>query len=182
MLLLIAACAPEPPEWYYGEDLHELVVVPVSWEEGVYPDTSVLGDPANPFVVGADLDPNGDLKWEVLATDCAAGFYAFGTALALAPTGENQFYTSHCLQTLYDAARLRPEDTYWGWSAAVRGYQQVLDSFPGSVTYDATGTEAWPLAPLAYDAIVSMGATPEGWVKVVGEDGQVAIVPTGSAP
>ena len=67
-----------------------------------------------------------------------------------------------CLQTVYEAARLAPEDTYWGWSAAVRGYQVVLDEFRDDVTYDATGTIPYALAPLAYDAILSMGGTPEG--------------------
>lgn len=176
MLLLAFACAPEPPAWYYGEDLRSLAVVPVSWDEGVYPDTSVLDDPANPFADGIDAE----LKWDILATDCAPGFYAFATALATQPTGEHQYYTSWCLQTLYDAARLAPEDTYWGWSAAVRGYQVVLDEFPDAVTYDVTGTYSWSLIPLAYQGIVSLGATPEGWVEVVSDDGTTVIVPEGT--
>lgn len=178
MLLLLLACAPEPPTWFYGVDLSDLAIVPVSWDEGVYPDTSILSDPSNPFADGIDAE----VKWEILATDCVAGFYAFGTALATQPTGEHQFYTANCLQTVYDAARLAPEDTYWGWSAAVRGYQAVLDYFPDSVTYDATGTYAWSLVPYAYYGIVSMGATPEGWIEVVTDDGTTAVVREGSAP
>lgn len=158
LFFLFAACADAPAEWYYGEDLSQLALVPVDWDEGVYPDTSVLDDPANPFVHGMD----GDVKWEMVSADCIPGFYAFATALAQQPTGENQFYTAKCLQTVYDAGRLAPDDTYWGWSAAVRGYQAVLDNFPEDVTYDATGTIASPVAPLAWDAILTMGATPEG--------------------
>lgn len=178
MLLLAIACVTEAPTWYYGDDLTDLSVIPVSWEEGVYPDTSVLADPNNPFADGID----SLVKWEILATDCVPGFYAFATALATQPTGEHQFYTSNCLATVYQAARLAPEDTFWGWSAAVRGYQVVLDSFPDSVTYDATGTIAYPLAPLAFHGIQALGATPEGWVEVITEDGSTAVVPEGSTP
>lgn len=158
MLVILLACADEPAAWYYGEDLADLAIVPVAWDEGVYPDTSVLDDPANPFAAGID----DTLKWEVLSTDCVPGFYAFATALAYRPTGEHQFYTAQCLHVVYDGARLAPEDTYWAWSAAVRGYQVVLDVFRGDVTYDATGTIAYDLAPLAWDAILAMGGTPEG--------------------
>lgn len=159
MVFFLLACAPEAPAtWYYGEDLSQLAIVPVAWDEGVHPDTSVLDNPANPFAEGIDAE----VKWQILAADCTPGFYAFATALAYQPTGEHQFYAARCLHTVYDAGRLAPDDTYWGWSAAVRGYQVVLDTFPDSVTYDATGTIAYPLAPLAYEAILDLGATPEG--------------------
>lgn len=178
MLLFALACVTEAPEWVYGDDLRELVVSPVSWDEGVYPDVSVLDDPQNPFADGID----DTLKWEILGTDCGPGFYAFATALAYQPNGEHQYYTAWCLQTLYDAGRLAPEDTFWGWSAAVRGYQVVLDTFPDAVSYDATGTTAWSLVPLAYQGIEALGATPEGWVEVVTEDGSTAVVPEGTTP
>jgi hypothetical protein len=158
MLIIWLACANPPPEWYYGEDLSRVQVIPIAWDEGVYPDTSVLDDPNNPFARGID-DVS---KWQVLSTDCAPGFYAFATALAQRPTGEHQFYTSHCLQELYEGARLDPDDTFWGWSAAVSGYQTIIDEFPDDVTYDANGTIATPVAPLAWDAMVAMGAKPEG--------------------
>lgn len=177
LLYLVLACATEAPSWYYGDDLRDLAIVPVSWDEGVYPDTSVLYDPNNPFADGIDV-----VKWEILATDCVAGFYAFATALAIQATGEHQFYTANCLATVYQSARLAPEDTYWGWSASVRGFQAVLDDFPDSVTYDASGTIPYALAPLAYNAIEALGATPEGWVEVITQDGSTAVVPEGSAP
>lgn len=158
MLLLLLACDHEPATWYYGEDLRDLAIVPTDWDEGVYPSPAVLANPNNPFAEGIDAQ----LKWEVLATDCVPGFYAFATALAYAPTGEHQFYTAQCLHTVYDGARIAPEDTYWAWSAAVRGYQVVLDEFPDAVTYDATGTIAYELYPLAWAGIEALGATPEG--------------------
>jgi hypothetical protein len=174
LLHLLLACTDEAPTWQVGQDLSTLRVVLVDDDEGVHPSSSVLDDPGNPFdarVLGA--------KWEILASDCAPGFYAFATALALQPTGEHQYYAAWCMQQLVDSARLRPEDDHAGWSIAVRGYQQVLDAFPGSVTYDATGTYAWPLAPLAYAGIVAMGGTPEGWVAVEDTEGTVVIVREG---
>ena len=176
--LTLASCTVDAPTWQYGADLSDLTVAPIAWEEGVYPDTSVLVDPGNPFAAGID----DVVKWEILTSDCAPGFYAFATALAQRPTGENQYYTAFCLQSLYDTARLAPDDTYWGWSAAVRGYQAVLDHFPDAVTYDASGTIAWPLAPLAFDGIVSLGATPVGWEAIETTDGDVLVVPTGGPP
>jgi len=50
------------------------------------------------------------------------------------------------------------------------------------VTYDASGTIAWPLAPLAFDGIVSLGATPVGWEAIETTDGDVLVVPTGGPP
>jgi len=174
MFSLLLACAVPSATWEVGVDLSTLTVVPISCDEGVYPDASVRDDPSNPFADGIGAE-----KWDVLATDCAPGFYAFATALTQEPTGEHQYYASSCLHALYDGARLAPEDTYWGWSAAVRGYQAVLDEFPDSVTYDSTGTYAWPVAPLAYHGIVALGATPEGWVEVVTEDGGTTVIPEG---
>ena len=64
------------------------------------------------------------------------------------------------MQTLYEGGRVDDEDLYLVWTLAVRGYEQVLESFPDSVTYDATGTIAYPLAPIAEQALVSLGAVP----------------------
>lgn len=168
MLVLLLACDQSAPTWQYGESLQSLRIAPISWEEGVYPDTSVLSDPQNPFADGIDAA----LKWEILATDPTPGFYAFATALATQPNGENQFYTASCLQQVYDAAKIAPENLYWAWSAAVRGYQGVLDHFPEDVTYDADGVTTYSLVPPAYYGILSLGATPVGWTEVVDTDGQ----------
>ncbi len=171
LLAPLLACTDARATWEVGQDLSDLDVVLVDRDAGVHPSTSVLDDPGNPFDARVLA-----VKWEVLASDCAPGFYAFATALAIQPTGEHQYYTAWCMQQLVDTARLRSEDDHVGWSIAVRGYQQVLDAFPGSVTYDATGTYAWPLAPLAYAGIVALGGTPEGWVALEDADGEVVIV------
>ena len=155
--VLLAGCVDEPGTWRTGEDLRSLRFVPYTEDVGVYPDQSILDDPRNPFVDG--FDPNGDLKWQIHDSGCDRGAYSWATALALQPTGEHQFYTASCLQTLYDAGRVEDEDLYLVWTLAVRGYEQVLESFPDSVTYDYTGTIAYPLAPLAEAGLASLGAS-----------------------
>jgi hypothetical protein len=175
LVLLPLGCTDVPATWDVGQDLSALEVRLTDADEGVYPSLAVLDSPHNPFD-GRVLA----VKWEVLATDCGAGFYAFATALAVQSTGEHQYYAASCMQALVQSGRLRAEDDYPGWDIAVRGYQAVLDHFPDSVTYDATGTYAWPLVPLAYDGIVSLGGTPEGWVEVVTDDGGTAVVREGA--
>ena len=48
------------------------------------------------------------------------------------------------------------------------------------MTYDATGTVAYPLAPIAFVNMEALGATPQGWVMVEGQDGTVTVVPVGA--
>lgn len=156
-LTLLAACAPEPATWRTGEDLRDLRFDPYTADVGVYPDTSILDDPNNPFADG--LDPNGDLKWQVNDSGCDRAVYSWATALAIQPMGEHQFYTAGCMQDLYEGGRVADEDLYLVWTLAVRGYEAILEEFPDDVTYDATGTIAYPLAPLAEQALLDLGAT-----------------------
>lgn len=152
----VSGCALEPGTWRVGEDLSGLRFVPFSEDVGVHPDTSILDDPANPFA--DSLDPNGTLKWDLQASGCDRAVYGWATALALQPTGEHQFYTAACMQALYEGGRVEDDDLYLVWTLAVRGHEQVLESFPDAVTYDATGTVAYALAPLSEAALVSLGA------------------------
>lgn len=156
--LLITGCAPEAGEWWVGEDLRELRFEPWTEDVGVYPDVSILEDPNNPFA--GNLDPNGDLKWDVLASGCDLGVYAFATALALQPTGEHQVYTAQCMQSLYEGGRVADEDLYLVWTLAARGYESVLENFPDDVTYDTTGEIAFPVAPIAEAGLEALGAVP----------------------
>ena len=56
---------------------------------------------------------------------------------------------------------------------AIRAYQSVLDNFPDSVSFDATGTVSFRLATPAYKAIVARGGKVEGdWVLVTTPDGR----------
>lgn len=158
LTLPLAACVDEPAIWRTGDDLTDLRFAPYTEDVGVFPDTSILDDPGNPFA-GA-LDPNSDLKWELNDTGCDRAAYSWATALALQPTGEHQFYTASCMHALYDGGRVSDEDLYLVWTLAVRGYEQVLVEFPDSVTYDATGTIAYPLAPIATQGLMDLGAEP----------------------
>ena len=155
---LLAGCAPEPATWRTGDDLRGLRFDPFTEDVGVHPDVSILDDPLNPFA--GNLDPNSDLKWQLNDSGCDRAVYSWATALAVQPTGEHQFYTASCMQALYEGGRVDDEDLYLVWNLAVRGHEQVLESFPDSVTYDATGTIAYPLAPIAEAALVSLGAVP----------------------
>jgi hypothetical protein len=156
--LFCSGCALEQGEWWVGEDLRDLRFDPWTEDVGVYPDTSILDDPNNPFATS--LDPNGDLKWDVMASGCDLGVYAFGTALALQPTGEHQLYTASCMQNLYEGGRVADEDLYLVWTLAVRGYEAVLENFPDDVTYDATGTIAYDVVPIAQAGLEALGAVP----------------------
>ena len=154
--LALSGCEAKQGEWRLGEKLTDLRFSPYTENVGVYPDTSILDDPDNPFV--GVIDPNSDLKWQLHDSGCDRAVYSWATALAIQPTGEHQFYTASCMQQLYEGGRVDDEDLYLVWTLAVRGYEEVLLSFPDSVTYDATGTIAYDLAPIAEAALVSIGA------------------------
>lgn len=176
MLLLLAACqTPNPATYHYGVPLDEVSFNLYSLSMGVYPDESVLDDPNNPFAAGG-LD--GDLRWDITAGGLpVATFYAWATWLVYQPTGEAQFYTASSLHSIYDLALAETNDLYYVRQLAIDGYQTVLDSFPDAVTYDATGTIAYPLAPLAYAGIEDLGGTVQGsWVQVTGDDGSTIVV------
>ena len=56
----------------------------------------------------------------------------------------------------------------------------MLDEFPDAVTYDATGTIAYELAPQAYAGIVALGGVVEGdWVLITNKDGSTTLINTG---
>ncbi|MEC7949041.1 MAG: hypothetical protein VX265_15840 [Myxococcota bacterium] len=156
-LALLAACAPDPATWRTGQDLRDLRFDPFTDDVGVHPDTSILDDPRNPFAAG--FDPDSDLKWDINDSGCDRAVYSWATALAIQPMGESQFYTAGCMQALYEGGRVADEDLYLVWTLAVRGFEAVLAEFPDDVTYDVTGTIAYPLAPLAEQALLDLGAT-----------------------
>ena len=166
--ILLVGCAPKEGEWRLGDDLTDVRFVPWTEDVGVFPDESILGDPNNPFA--GNLDPNSDIKWELQDSGCDRAVYSWATALAVQPTGEHQFYTASCMQALYDGGRVDDEDLFLVYTLAVRGYEQVLESFPGSVTYDATGTVAYELAPIAEAALQSIGAVPGDAASPLDED------------
>ncbi|GHG94801.1 hypothetical protein [Comamonas sp. JC664] len=166
---LLLACAGavtgcyEPANFVYGESLDGLTLTLHSPDVGIYPDTSVLEDPNNPFrssAVGADT------KWDIQSqAGSVAAFYAWATVLAREPGGEAQFYVGSNLLGIYQSGAARQEDLPQVRLQAIRAYQNMLDLFPTAVTYDATGTFAYDLATPAYKGIVEMGGMVQGgWV------------------
>ena len=94
------ACEPLPaPTYEYGIQLNDLELNLITENVGVYPDTSVLLDPNNPFRDGIQGD--GETRFQALDAGPIPGFYAFATANAIIPFGENQFYAADNLKTIY---------------------------------------------------------------------------------
>jgi hypothetical protein len=174
--LALVGCT-KTPAYLYGRDFTNLTFHAYGANVGVYPDRSILQDPNNPF---ATDPPTDDGKW-VLEADAGpvAAFYSWATINAGNPYGEAQFYTAHDLQQIFRTGQASAADLPVAQDLAIRGYQAVLDYFPTSVTYDATGKIAFSLATMAYEGIVGLGGTVQGgWKLIKAEDGSdVAVRP-----
>ncbi len=174
-LLLAAAVGSsacyDPSSFVYGEPLDDLTLQLHAPDVGIYPDTSVLDDPNNPF---AHATPGADTKWQIQSSGHhVAAFYAWATVLAREPGGEAQFYVGNNLVSVYQNGEASQESLPQVREQALRAFQSVLDNFPTSVTYDATGTIAYELVTPAYKAIVDMGGTVHGgWVLMRTANGQ----------
>jgi hypothetical protein len=184
-LLALCACG-DPAEYRFGTNLTGLRFAPVDSTEGIYPSTSVLRDPKNPFLHGSSnltLQPDGGVgtKWALLAqVGGVPTFYAFATALALLPTGENQFYAAQMLQEIVATkAYVAPGDEKRVTAMAIAGYQAVLDAFPGSVSYNADGVTYFRVGVPAYKGIVALGGKPLRWALVTSQNGDEAVVNIG---
>jgi hypothetical protein len=165
----LAACT-KTPAYLYGRDISNLRFHAFSANVGVYPDQSVLQDPDNPF---ATDPPTDDGKWTLQANaPPVAAFYSWATLDALQPNGEAQWYAAHDLEQIFRTGQGDADQIAIAQGLAIRGYQAVLDAFPTSVTYDATGKIAFPLATMAYQGIVGLGGTVQGgWILVKSDDG-----------
>jgi hypothetical protein len=57
-------------------------------------------------------------------------------------------------------------------TAAIAGYQAVLDHFPNDVTYAADGVTTYDLATLSLVQMLAMGGKPKGgWVLITTDGG-----------
>jgi hypothetical protein len=140
---------------------------------GVYPDESVLVDLDNPFRLLAVGDAT---KWDVQSSgNTVAAFFSWATITARAPHGEAQYYAAVNLKAIVDHELATAEQLPIARDLAIRGFQALLDNFPDSVTYDATGTIAYDLATPSYLAIVDLGGQPLGWILVETSNGPRAI-------
>ena len=138
-------------------------------EEGIYPDTSVLEDPFNPYAkyLASELET---FKWKAIKSgDPRDDFYVWATYLALAPSAEAQYYTAMALEE----AGLKEEITramphkgivyrgFWNLKQqAIRAYQAIIDYWPGAMTYDPRQDLWWSLEKGAREAIYKLGGTP----------------------
>ena len=133
-------------------DLGSVIYKPLSDNEGIYPDRSVLNNPNNPFIK-ANITFNSDTKWKIeggAGVSDAAKYYLWATLLAKDPNGENQFYVGIALGNLGDTNR------------AVTAHRKVLDNFFESTTFTAgapAGTRIF-LRNQAYNELISNGVTP----------------------
>lgn len=176
LLSLSASGCLDAPDYFYGYDLLDTRLVLYRLDMGVYPSTSVLDDPNNPF----RFDGVGsEMKWTLndYAND-AAGFYAWATLLATQPNGENQYYAALKLQRVYEDRGVTEVERPYVRDMALAGYQALLDNFPESVSYDPSGQYGYRLAPLAYAGILALGGPPPpGWVVVDLEGGGTTVIP-----
>lgn len=171
LAFLLAGCA-EPATYQYGLDLTDLEFVPFSPEEGVHPDQSVLIDPNNPFREGI-----GDqAKWDVFASGAIPGFYAMAQSLVQVPTGEHQYHTAVAAHAIWAHELADEEDLYLAYDIAVQGYRTVLEDFTDDVTYDASGTYSWYVAPLAFQALQELGGDTSGYALITADDGTAIVV------
>jgi hypothetical protein len=189
MAFSFALCGcSQAPSYLTGKKVAELRFHLYSAKMGIYPDQSVLLDSNNPFAsdppnsnCAPDAGANCAAKWDLQTaagapdyTLAVAAFYSWATLNANAPGGENQYYTALNLQNvfLYRSDKVDPGDLPTVRTMALAGYQAVLDNFPESVTYDASGKIAYDLATPSYQAIITLGGTvPLGWVLVQKADG-----------
>jgi hypothetical protein len=131
LLGLLAACGGS--EGGYEVDQVEL---PVDYtlnlyceDAGIADSRCILDDPENPYARSLVNDEN---KFELYdeSPSAKSDFYLWATALARAPTGENQYYTALSLHDLYtqggsEVAR----------NQAKRAYRSLLDNYFDSLTF-----------------------------------------------
>ena len=171
LLVVLALCGcVEDGGLLAGEGLSEVGFHLSGPDMGVYPDTSVLEDEHNPF---AGCDIGETTKWEIQSgSSPVVAFFAWATLTARRPTGEHQYYAAANLKAIYTGKLAGPDELAVARELAIRGFQAVLDHFPESLTYDASGTIAYDLATWAYLGIVELGGEVSGgWVLVETADG-----------
>jgi hypothetical protein len=174
LLILVAACG-DPREYRVAIDTQEVTFEFFSSTEGIYPSRVTLSNPNNPFAsyaIGAETK----FVFEE-GPSSAAGFYAWATALASEPTGENQFFVGLNLSALLEAGEVAEDQRESVRELAIAAFQSVLDNFPDSLLFDATASRSFRLATPSFLGIIELNGKPEGdWVLVQDEDGNPVAV------
>lgn len=172
-LLLVGACGDA--EFQFGENISGLQFQFYDETEGVHPSKVVLENPRNPF---RRRSISAETKFAILAGGGNAGaFYAWATLLAREPTGEHQFFTATKLQDIFNSGEVVGPDRERVREVAIAAFQSVLDHFPDSVTFDATGTQAFRLATPAVIGILDLNGDVLGdWVLVPDQNGELIAI------
>ena len=161
LLLLVSACGKSKNDG----DKQNTVELPTDTtlnlfcaDVGLFNETCVLDDPDNPYAktpftieVVREGEDGFNLGKFQLADDAPgpkALFYVWATAMARAPSGENQYYTARALHQLYTASESEVIRLQ-----AIRAFRSALDNFFDSATFFPAGflglpedeTPAFPL-------------------------------------
>ena len=173
LVLGLISCG-EPGDFIYGDTLDQIELNLADATSGVHPSQAVMMDPNNPF---RSARSGPETKWQIeSAGHPIASFYSWATWLATEPTGEHQYYTALSLRSVLQRA-LVPEDKREQVRVmAIEGFRAVLEHFPDAVTYDFTGTVAYPIALDAYRALVELGGDPGPWRVIEDVNGAEVLV------
>ncbi len=179
LVLLIAGCGKDSGD---GE-VRNFVELPVDnvlnlycADIGINTETCVLQDPGNPYALTpfATMDPDDEDAFNTAKFALASAapspkalFYVYATALARAPSGENQWYTARALHELFSAS-----GSDLTKDQAIRAYRSNLDNFFDSATFfEATFLGAPPPGGLFFPILIR---------ELTAQD--LAMTPTGFTP
>ena len=148
---------------------------------GIGNNRCVLDDPENPYARTpfVTMDPTDENEFNTAkfalaeaAPSPKAKFYVYATALARAPSGENQWYTARALHELFTASEseLIKDQT-------IRAYRSVLDNFLDQATFfEADFLLSPPEEGLVYPVLVAnltaddLANTPGGFTPLFDPD------------
>ena len=164
-LVLVAVACGDDPEYEFGFNITGIEFELFDPTEGVHPSKVTLNNPKNPF---RESGVSNDTRFAILGDGGNAGaFYAWAWLLAKIPIGEHQFFTAVKLRDLYESNEVAEEDRETVRQMAIDGFQALLDCFPESLLFDASGTITQRFATLAYGQILDLGGVVQGdWVVV----------------
>ena len=173
-VLTLATGCVESGEYVYGDRFDSVELNLSDTTLGVHPSTVVLTDPNNPFRAARS---GVETKWDIeSAREPIAAFYSWATWLATEPTGEHQYYAALNLRSIYQRELVAEGDLGTVREMAIEAFRSVLEHFPDAVTYDITGTVAYPIAIDAYRAMIELGGDPGDWRIVLDAAGEEVLI------
>ncbi|MFN3202087.1 MAG: hypothetical protein ACE366_27015 [Bradymonadia bacterium] len=176
---LLGGCV-DAPDYFYAEKVTDQQFVPLNTTVGVYPDDTVVIDPNNPF---RNYGIGAETKWDIEGDgDPVAGFYSWATLLTQIPTGEHQYYAALNMKAIYESGQTADEHIEATRELAIAGFRSLLENFPESVTFDPTGTQAFPLSTPALQALIDLDSSAPGWALVTTPEGFPVAVKVADVP